>query len=119
MMSYLRNIKVAGVALAILMAAASVGRPEDTATKLATEEFMIDAAEPGTKLYVRNKHPENMQGFAPEKTLLFVHGATQPAEVTFDLPLEGLSWMDYVARHGWMCTWSTCAATGCRRGRRR
>jgi pimeloyl-ACP methyl ester carboxylesterase len=33
--------------------------------------------------------------------LLFVHGATQPAEGTFDLSLEGLSWMDYIARHGW------------------
>ena len=100
-MSYVRSIKVAGLAMAILMAAASVGRPEDTPTKLVTEEFMIDAAEPGTKLYVRNKHPENMQGFAPERTLLFVHGARTPAEVTFDLPLEGLSWMDYVARRGW------------------
>src|SRR5262249_35026599 len=33
--------------------------------------------------------------------LLFVHGATQPAEATFDLPLEGMSWMDYIAQRGW------------------
>jgi len=39
--------------------------------------------------------------FTSEKTLLFVHGATQPAEATFDLPLEGSSWMDYIAQHGW------------------
>src|SRR5262249_9043084 len=28
-------------------------------------------------------------------------GATQPAEATFDLPLEGMSWMDYIAQRGW------------------
>jgi pimeloyl-ACP methyl ester carboxylesterase len=100
-MWYVQSFKVAGAALAILMAVASVGWSQDAPTKLATAEFMIDAAESGTKLYVRNKHPENMQRFAPERTLLFVHGARQPAEVTFDLPLDGLSWMDYVARHGW------------------
>jgi pimeloyl-ACP methyl ester carboxylesterase len=42
-----------------------------------------------------------MKHFTSEKTLLFVHGATQPAEATFDLPLEQLSWMDHIARHGW------------------
>ena len=73
----------------------------DPAQKLVTEQFMIDAADPGIKLYVRNKRMEDLKQFTSEKTLLFVHGATQPAEATFDLSLEGLSWMDYVAQHGW------------------
>ena len=73
----------------------------DPAPKLVTEQFMIDAADPGIKLYVRNKRTEDLKQFTSEKTLLFVHGATQPAEATFDLPLEGLSWMDYIAQHGW------------------
>jgi hypothetical protein len=73
----------------------------DPTQKLVTEHFMIDAADPGIKLYVRNKHTEDLKQFSSEKTLLFVHGATQPSEATFDLPLEGLSWMDYVAQHGW------------------
>ena len=73
----------------------------DSTRKLVMEEFTIAAADPGIKLYVRNKRPENMKQFTSEKTLLFVHGATQPAEATFDLPLEGLSWMDYIAQHGW------------------
>ena len=73
----------------------------DPTPKLVTEHFMIDAVDPGMKLYVRNKRPEDMTQFTSEKTLLFVHGATQPAEATFDLPLEGLSWMDYIAQHGW------------------
>ena len=39
---------------------------------------MIDAVDPGIKLYVRNKRPEDMKQFTSEKTLLFVHGATLP-----------------------------------------
>ena len=62
---------------------------------------MIDSGDPGIKLYVRNKRPEDLLQFTSEKTLLFVHGATQPAEATFDLPLEGMSWMDYIAQRGW------------------
>jgi pimeloyl-ACP methyl ester carboxylesterase len=39
--------------------------------------------------------------FASEKILLFVHGATYPAEAAFDLKLDGLSWMDYMAQRGY------------------
>lgn len=31
---------------------------------------------------------------------LFVHGSTCPAETAFDLRLDGLSWMDFIAGHG-------------------
>jgi pimeloyl-ACP methyl ester carboxylesterase len=33
--------------------------------------------------------------------LLFVHGSTYPAETAFDLPLGGVSFMDFLARDGW------------------
>jgi pimeloyl-ACP methyl ester carboxylesterase len=32
---------------------------------------------------------------------LYVHGSTQASETTFDLALDGKSWMDYLAEHGW------------------
>ena len=86
--------------------------------RLVTEHFMIDAADSGIKLYVRNKRPEGMKQFASEKTLLFVHGATQPAEATFDLSLEGLSWMDTSPDTAGTCTWWTSGATGLRPARR-
>ena len=54
------------------------------AADLVVEEFMIASADPGIRLYVRNKHPADQQGFASERTLLFVHGASQPAEATFE-----------------------------------
>jgi pimeloyl-ACP methyl ester carboxylesterase len=65
-----------------------------------TEEFMVPAVDPGIELYVRNKYPSGAKQFAPGKILLFVHGATYPAEAAFDLELNGLSWMDYIAQHG-------------------
>jgi pimeloyl-ACP methyl ester carboxylesterase len=66
-----------------------------------TEQFMIPAVDPGIELYLRNKHPSGAKEFAPAKILLFVHGATYPAESAFDLKLDGLSWMDYIAQHGY------------------
>ena len=71
------------------------------AAAIVQEEFMIPAADAGIQLYVRNKHPKATTKFAAEKTLLYVHGSTYPSETAFDLPLEDLSWMDYIARHGW------------------
>ena len=100
-MWHLRSITMAGAVLAAFMAVASAGEADDSAVRIATEEFMIDSADAGVKLYLRNKHAADMQRFSPEQTLLFVHGATQPAEATFDLPLEGTSWMDQIAGHGW------------------
>ena len=69
--------------------------------QLVMEEFMVPAADPGISLYVRNKHPQGVSKFAAEKILLYVHGATYPSETAFDLKLNGLSWMDYIARHGY------------------
>ncbi len=65
------------------------------------EEFMVPALDPNISLYVRNKHPADMKTVPGEKIVLFVHGATFPGESTFDLPLNGLSWMDYIAQHGY------------------
>ncbi len=68
---------------------------------LVTEEFMIPSADPGIELYVRNKRPASLTNFNPANVVLFVHGATYPAETAFDLQLEGLSWMDYIAQRGY------------------
>jgi pimeloyl-ACP methyl ester carboxylesterase len=69
--------------------------------KLVMEEFMVPAADPGISLYVRNKHPEGVNRFRGDKIVLFVHGATYPAETAFDLKLGGLSWMEYMAQRGY------------------
>src|ERR1051325_5340559 len=86
---------------------AAAARPAAFATqasaqtpKLAMEEMTV-ASEPGIEIYVRNKRPADMTAFRPERTLLFVHGATYPAHTSFDLKLDGLSWMDYIAARGY------------------
>ena len=67
---------------------------------LTMKEEMIPSVAAGLKIYLRNKHREDQTKFRPEKTVLFVHGSTYPAETSFDLPLGGMSWMDYIARDG-------------------
>lgn len=73
----------------------------ETQPKIAMQEFMVPSSDPGIRLYVRNKRPEGIAKFGPEKILLYVHGSTYPAETAFDLPLNGVSWMDYIAKRGY------------------
>src|ERR1700743_2690259 len=68
--------------------------------KLETSEAMIPSGDPGIELFVRNKHPVGMKQFSSDRTLLFVHGATYPAETAFDLPIEGVSMMALTAQRG-------------------
>jgi pimeloyl-ACP methyl ester carboxylesterase len=69
--------------------------------EIAAEEFRIPSDTAGIELYVRNKRPKDAGQRNPDKTLLYVHGTSQASEATFDLALEGYSWMDYLAARGW------------------
>jgi pimeloyl-ACP methyl ester carboxylesterase len=71
------------------------------ALSIAMDDMMVPALDPGISIYVRNKRPANLTTFRPECTVLYVHGATYPASTSFDLPLDGLSWMDYLAARGY------------------
>jgi pimeloyl-ACP methyl ester carboxylesterase len=84
-----------GVAGLLMVPSARADEP-----KLDSEIYLIPSADPGIQLYIRNKHPAGVTSFTPDKILLYVHGATYPAETSFDLPLGGRSMMDYVAQHG-------------------
>jgi pimeloyl-ACP methyl ester carboxylesterase len=92
--------KVWIVVLAALAAGSAMATGAHAAT-VAMEEFMIPAADPGIELYVRNKHPQGTGSFGCDKILLYVHGATYPAETAFDLKLGGISWMEYIAERGY------------------
>jgi pimeloyl-ACP methyl ester carboxylesterase len=93
----------AGLVFAAFLSACGSMPKDDRAAppRIVMEEFMVAATDPGIELYVRNKHPERMTGVKGDKVLLFVHGATYPSETAFDLQLNGMSWMDYIARHGY------------------
>ena len=98
-MNPLRHLSVCSIALcAALAGCAQNALRSDTA--LITEDFMIPAAEPGVQIHVRNKRPADLSRFTPGNVILFVHGATTPPEAGFDLKLDGLSWMEWMARQG-------------------
>ncbi|HUZ75611.1 MAG TPA: alpha/beta fold hydrolase [Stellaceae bacterium] len=75
--------------------------PAAVSAAIAVEEFMIPSGDPGIELYLRNKRGADRAGSGADKILLYVHGTSQAAETTFDLRLDGVSWMDYLAHHGW------------------
>src|SRR3954469_22355501 len=69
-------------------------------SQIVTEDMMV-ASDPGIEIFVRNKRPASLTTFRPERTVLYVHGATYPASTAFDLKLDGQSWMDYIAARGY------------------
>jgi pimeloyl-ACP methyl ester carboxylesterase len=96
-----RLLLAAFIAFASVPALAQTAPPASTTPSIVMEEAMVPAVDPGISIYVRNKHRADMTGFRPERTVLFVHGSTYPAHTAFDLPLGGLSWMDYIAQRGY------------------
>ena len=92
----MHSVALGIVAAATMFAATAIAQP-----RLVTEEMMVKSPDPGIEIYVRNKHPADMATFRPERTVLYVHGATYPASTAFDLQLGGMSWMDYIAARGY------------------
>src|SRR5881275_3402150 len=88
---------------ALLAAIAMIFAPAALAQtpKITMEEMMVPSGDAGIDIYVRNKRPADMASFRPERTLLYVHGATYPSSTAFDLKLDGQSWMDYIASRGY------------------
>jgi pimeloyl-ACP methyl ester carboxylesterase len=85
-----------------LLASVAYSTPSPAAPpQLETKSFTIPSVDPGVELYMRNKHPVGMTAFSEDKTVLFIHGATYPAESAFDLPSEGVSMMDLIAQQGY------------------
>ncbi|WP_166301782.1 MULTISPECIES: alpha/beta hydrolase [unclassified Bradyrhizobium] len=67
---------------------------------IATEEMMVPSDTDGISLFVRNKRRADLARFTPGNTILFVAGSTYPASTSFDLRLDGVSWMDHLAARG-------------------
>lgn len=68
---------------------------------ITTETMFVPANDDASiRLHVRNKRPAGVERFGPERIVLFVHGATYPAETGFDLNLPGGSWLEIAARRG-------------------
>ncbi|MEO8165219.1 MAG: alpha/beta fold hydrolase, partial [Betaproteobacteria bacterium] len=101
MKAVIRNLLVALTITAAMTVHASA-REETKAGQpaLLTEDTHIASDTPGIDLFIRNKRPRDVE-LSAAKILLYVHGATYPATTAFDLQLDGMSWMDYIAAQGW------------------
>ena len=93
-------MKLIAHSLVVLIACLFLGQAF-AAGKIQMNEYMVQSDTPSVSLYVRNKHLAGMKKFTAEKTLLYVHGSTYPAETAFDLSLNGTSWMEYMATRGY------------------
>ena len=70
---------------------------------LVVEEFMVPIGDHELSIFLRNKRRTDAVLGRPDRTLLFVHGATYPSSVTFDFVAGGYSWMDTLAEAGFDC----------------
>ncbi len=91
---------VLGIVGMVAGCASTPGSAPASIAGIVMEEFRV-TSDPGIQVYVRNKRPAGMTQFSAAKTVIFVHGATYPAETAFDLRLDGVSWMDYIAQRGY------------------
>lgn len=103
---------VSAVCAALVLLPPAVAQPthgEDSQRILAVDHYVPNVsivpaiAGQTVQLYVRERvKPATMQRGAPpdDRVVLFVHGAGTPAEVAFDVPYEGYSWMEYLAAAG-------------------
>jgi len=87
--------------LAAFCLIACLAAPAAMAAAVETEEFTISSRLPNVELYIRNKHPHTLSEVPTGKTVLFLHGASYPAHSSFDLPIDGQSWMDWLASRGY------------------
>jgi pimeloyl-ACP methyl ester carboxylesterase len=64
------------------------------------DHYVASSADPASRIYVNEKLAPGTAPADVEKAVLFVHGATYPS-LSFDLPIAGYNWMEYVAARGW------------------
>ena len=95
----------AGICFAILASCvASVGSDPAIAqdVEIAKADSLIDAVDPGIKLFLREKMAAGNIKFTDDNVILFLHDATSPSTCDFDLPYQDYSWADWLVRRGYV-----------------
>lgn len=64
---------------------------------LAADHFVSSSDDSNIRLYVRERRPDVVTETTP---VLFVHGATMPGTVIYDLSVDGYSWLDRACDDG-------------------
>lgn len=84
-------------ALAAALAAACTAQAAPVKT-----DYHIDGADPGVRLFVRQKMEAGTKTFTDDNVVLFVHGATGPSVCDFDLGFKDYSWADWMIARGYV-----------------
>lgn len=71
-----------------------------TEAAIHVQDFMIPSDTPGIELHIRNKRITGRTTFGEARTVILMHGATYGSGSLYDTPVEGYSFMDYLAREG-------------------
>ena len=61
---------------------------------------MIPSDTPDIELHIRNKRAAGSGNFGETRTVMLMHGATYGSGSLYDTPIDGYSFMDYLARAG-------------------
>lgn len=69
-------------------------------TDILFDELRVPSGTAGIDLYVRNKRPAALTAFTAERTIVLVHGATFSSGSLYDVPFNGISFLDYLASEG-------------------
>lgn len=67
---------------------------------LQTSTLEVTGAATGCRLQLRRKRRTDLGAVTGDRIVVCLHGATYPSTGTFDLPLDGTSWMDDLAGAG-------------------
>ncbi len=95
-MTALRILAPLTVMLAFLAPApASAGH-----VKIARQDYVIDAVDPGVRLSVRSVMADGPNRFADDNIVIFVHGATAPSRCDFDMSYADYSWAAWMVERG-------------------
>jgi len=93
------------LAFAAAFAATAALAPAETVAadaKIVKNDYMIDAVDPGIKLFVREKMQAGNTTFTNDNVVLFLHGATYPSTPDFDLEFKDYSWADRLVKKGYV-----------------
>lgn len=71
-----------------------------TGGTIQTQDFMIPSDTPDIELHIRNKRLAGRTHFGEARTVILMHGATYGSGSLYDTPIEGGSFMDFLAREG-------------------
>ncbi len=66
------------------------------------QDYHVDGADPGVRLFVRQKMAQGNRQFTDDNIVVFIHGATAPSTCDFDLGFKDYSWADWMIDKGYV-----------------